>query len=105
MKEKIEIKFIDQRLDGWEAWIGSDNKFWIRLDFLLEYYISKNVILSKKMKEHTSTQLPVKQYGEQMFNKFMDITSNGEKFSYDNYSKWLKMDNPEIQKALVLINS
>src|SRR5690606_5351077 len=103
MKE-IELKFIDQRLDGWEAWIGSDNMFWIRLDFLLEYYISKNVNLSRKMKNETFTKPTVKQYGVKMFNKFMKVTSNGEKFSYEGYSEWLKTDNPEIQKAVGFIN-
>ena len=40
MNSNLKIKYVDQRWDGIEGWLGNDNLFWIRLDFFLEYYIS-----------------------------------------------------------------
>lgn len=105
MNHKLGLKFTNQRLDGWEAWIGSDDEYWVRLDFLLEYYISKTVDLSKIIKGKSHDKDLMKKYGDDMFRKFMSYTSNGQTFNYKNYNDFLSIENPSIQKALAMLNN
>ncbi|MET6989458.1 hypothetical protein [Sediminicola arcticus] len=104
MKNKVEIKYTEQRWEGFEAWIGSDHTYWVRLDFLLESFISKNVDLSKKFKGQLNDFNIAKKYYESLFDKFMKTTSNGEEFNYDNYLNWQKNNKIEVARAITNIN-
>tara|TARA_R110002126_G_scaffold97803_1_gene227569 strand:- start:31377 stop:31685 length:309 start_codon:yes stop_codon:yes gene_type:complete len=101
MNNKIELKFIEQRWEGIEGWIGNNDDFWVRLDFFLEYFVSKNLKLSYKYKNKEINQ---KKYCELLFEKIKENTSKTTKFNYKNYKKWLSMENPEINKVIELMN-
>lgn len=104
MNNKVKIKFIEQRWEGFEAWIGNDNSYWVRLDFLLEYFISSNVNLSQKFKGQLDDSEIVKKYYKSLFNKFMMHTSNGKEFNYDDYMEWQKNNKIEVERTIKSIN-
>lgn len=101
MENKIELKFVEERWEGIEGWIGNDNNYWVRLDFLLEYYLSKNLKLSHKYKNKEISQ---KKYFELLFEKFKKNNSKTIKFNIEDYKKWSNMENPEIKKVIEMIN-
>ena len=71
MNNNLKIKYVDQRWDGVEGWLGNDNLFWIRLDFFLEYFISGNLELSIRYK---NKELSLEKYCEMLFKKFNEKT-------------------------------
>lgn len=108
MKKKsndLELKYIDQRYEGLEAWIRFKNSEWIRLDFLLEYYLLKNVNLSKKYKGKLDDQLIAKCYYGLLYDKFSEKTSGGENFDFQKYIFWQRNNQVEVNNALKLLNS
>ena len=105
MKNDFRVVFEEQRWSRIEGWIIKDNKQRIRLDFLLEYYISNNVELSKKIKGKIKNNSIMKEYSIKLFEKFMKFTDNGLNFNFEDYIKWQKTDNLETQKILNLINN
>ena len=101
MNSKLKIKYVDQRWDGVEGWLGNDNLFWIRLDFFLEYFISGNLELSKRYK---NKELSLEKYCERLFEKFNEKTFCNKKFEYTKYTEWLNMKNPKINEVIELFN-
>jgi hypothetical protein len=101
----LKLKKIDHRWEPSEYWLGNDELFWVRIDFLLEYYISKNLEISKEYKKKLKEENSLKEYAEILFAKFMKVTLNGNQFNYDDYVQWLKTSNPEIKEVLTLFNS
>ena len=101
----MELKYVKQRHEGIEAWIRYNDSEWIRLDFILEYYLFKNVDLSKKYKGRLNEELVVKQYSELFYAKFAEKTSNGSEFDFIGYVAWKKSNQFEINKARNLLSA
>lgn len=102
--DDLKIKYIDQRYDGFEAWIRFKECDWIRLDAFLEYYLSQNVDLTKEYNEKLGDKSLEKQYQNKLFNLFSEKTSSGKDFDFEKYFSWV--NNPsEISKVLKLLNS
>ena len=102
-KDIIELKFLEQRWDGLEAWIRKNQcDIWVRLDFFLEYYISGNVNLSKKYKGQLKNKEVIKQYSELLYSKFLKETSGGSEFNPQEYINWQKNNKDDINKVLEL---
>jgi hypothetical protein len=101
--DQIEIKYVDQRLDGIEGWIKKGNSDWIRLDFMLEYFLSSNVGVTKKYKGQLKNRNKAERYNEELLSKFKRQTNNGKSFDYEKYKKWLS-NRSEIEKARRLLD-
>lgn len=101
MNSNLKIKYVDQRWDGVEGWLGNDNLFWIRLDFFLEYFISGNLELSRRYK---NKELSLEKYCEKLFEKFNEKTFFNKEFEYIKYTEWLNMKNPKINEVIELFN-
>lgn len=106
MKNNFKLEYVDQNWDGIEGWVVKENEFKVRLDALLEYYISKNVELTYSIiKGKTKNISYVKKYSSSLFEKFLKLTNEGREFDYDKYMKWQKTDNPKIvEKVIKLMN-
>ncbi len=104
-RNKLEFKIVDQRNEGQEAWIRFENSDWIRLDFMLEFYLLKDVTLSKSYKGKFKDKAAVKRYGELFYDKFSKLTSGGEKFDFEKYLNWTLNNSTDLSKALKLMNS
>ncbi|MCL6296361.1 hypothetical protein [Jejuia spongiicola] len=100
MNNKFKLKYIEQLGEVTEAWIGSDGNYWVRLDFLLEYFVSNNVILSQKYKGKLDDFCLAKEYYESLFYKFMANTSKGDKFNFDEYLDWQITSKDEVVSAI-----
>jgi len=100
---KLELKYIDQRFDGLEAWIRYNDSEWIRLDFILEFYLFNNVNLTKHYKEQFNNEGIVREYCELLFTKFSENTSNGSKFDFIKYLDWKNNNQSHIIKARNLL--
>ncbi len=97
----LELKFVDQRYDGIEAWIRFKESDWIRLDAFLEYYLLQSVNITKEYKERLGDESVAKQYHNRLFDIFSEKTSSGKEFDFQKYLSWLN-DNSEISKVLKL---
>lgn len=98
----LELKYVDQRYDGLEAWVRFKESDWIRLDAFLEYYLSQNVDLTKEYKEKLGDKLIDKQYQNKLFDLFSDKTSDGKDFDFEKYLSWI--NNPsKISDVLKLL--
>jgi hypothetical protein len=96
---KLELKYIDQGHDGVEGWIRHDNGVWIRLDFILEYFLFHNVDVTRQYKNQLIDKNMVVKYCESMFKMFSEETSNGSKFDFNEYLEWKNNNQSEIRKA------
>ncbi|SHG62668.1 hypothetical protein SAMN04488109_1135 [Chryseolinea serpens] len=109
MKDKshndVELKYIDQKNEGLEAWIRKDKSDWIRLDFMLEYYLSRNVNLSKQYKGQLRDETIARQFYNLLYTKFSDDTSGGRNFDFQKYLSWQRSNYAEISNALKLMNT
>jgi len=99
----LELKYIDQRYDGLEAWIRFKESDWIRLDGLLEYYLFKNVNLTKEYKGQLGDESVAMHYYKLLFDMFSEETSGGQKFDFQKYLSWQKSNSTEISNALKLM--
>lgn len=98
----LELKYVDQRYDGIEAWIRFKESDWVRLDAFLEYYLLQNVNITKEYKEKLGDKIVAKQYQTRLFDLFSAETSNGIEFDFQKYHSWLN-DDSEISKVLKLL--
>ncbi|MCP4456675.1 MAG: hypothetical protein GY816_01405 [Cytophagales bacterium] len=100
----LELKHVDQRYDGFEAWLRFKESDWIRLDAFLEYYLSQNVDHTKEYKEKLGDKSVDKQYQNKLFDMFSEKTSGGKEFDFEKYLSWV--NNPsEISEVLELLKS
>jgi hypothetical protein len=102
---ELEIKFIDQRYDGLEGWIRKGQSNWIRLDFMLEYYISDNVDVTKQYKGQLRNENMVKEYCNLLYAKFLQLTLGGQNFDFEKYIDWQRNNSAKVDEALKLLNS
>ena len=102
---ELELKFIDQRLDGLEAWVRKGQSDWIRLDFMLEYYLFANVDLTKRYREKLDDKHQAQQYYELLYDKFIKSTSYGEKFNFAEYINWQRNTGSDIEIARKMLQS
>jgi len=93
------LKFIDQRLDGLEAWIRKGQSDWIRLDFMLEYYISANVDLTKKFNGRLNDKTQAEHYYQLLYDKFNKAILNGKEFDFVEYTNWQRTAGSDIETA------
>lgn len=101
---ELNIKYVEQRFEGFEIWVQKGQSDWIRLDFLLEYYLFGNVNLSKKYKGLLSDEMKAKQYYNLLYEKFIQATSGGYDFDFQKYTYWLKNNQLDINKARDLLH-
>lgn len=102
-KGEIEVKFVDQKFDGTEGWIRRKDSDWIRLDFMLEYFLSSDVGITKKYKGQLNNRIKANSYNEELLSKFNRQTNNGNSFDFQKYKKWLS-NRSEIEKARKLLD-
>lgn len=99
----LELKYVDQRYDGLEAWIRYRGGDWIRLDVFLEYYLSRKVSLTKEYKGLLKDESVAKHYYKLLFDLFSEKTSRGKNFDFQKYFSWI--NNPsEISNVLKILN-
>ncbi|WP_320020396.1 hypothetical protein [Labilibaculum manganireducens] len=103
--DKLEIKYIEQRHEGLEAWVRRAKSDWIRLDFMLEYYLFGNVNLSKEYKSQLIEKMKAKQYYELFYDKFIQAIKNGRKFDFQEYIDWQRCNRSEIDEVLKLLHN
>lgn len=103
--EELELKYVDQKYEGLEAWIRRGQSDWIRLDFILEYYLFNNVNLSKQYRSQLNDEKEAKQYYSLLYKKFTEETSNGKKFDFQKYLNWQRNTPSKINEALNLFHS
>lgn len=101
----LEIKYIDQKNEGLEAWVRKGQSDWIRLDFMLEYYLFKNVNLSKQYKGQLGDASIAKQYYNLLYSKFLDETSDGGTLDFKKYLSWQRESHAEIIDAVKQMNA
>lgn len=101
---EIEIKYVEQRHEGLEAWIRSNRGgSWVRLDFLLEYFLFGNVDLSKKYKEMLHDKNLIKRYYEALYSKVLSEELRRGEFNSDIYLEWQKNNQSDVSKARNLL--
>ncbi len=101
--DKLELKYIDQKYDGLEAWIRYGDSEWIRLDFILEYYLFKNVDLTKEYKGQLNDKKKAKEYIRSFYLKFSRNTSRGSTFDFKKYINWIRFNQSEVSKIRKLL--
>lgn len=102
---KLEIKFIEQRFEGIEAWVRRGKSDWIRLDFMLEYYLFGNVNLSKEYKGQIREKEKAKQYYDLLYEKFIRVIKEGHKFDFQEYIDWQRYNRSDIDEVLKLLHN
>lgn len=100
---QLEIKYVRQKYDGLEAWVRKGKSQWVRLDFILEYYLSGNVNISKKFKMKNEGESI--HFFESLYTKFIQLTCNGENFDFQEYLDWQNSKFSNIEEALKMLNS
>ncbi len=100
----IELKYIDQKNEGIEAWIRKEKSGWVRLDFMLEYYVSGSVSLSKQYKGRLEDVSIAKEYYNLLYAKFLKETSDGQTFDFEKYHSWQTSDQVKINDLIEMIN-
>ncbi len=98
----LELKYVDQRYDGLEAWIRFKESDWIRLDVFLEYYLSRKVSLTTEYKGQLKDESVAKRYYKLLFDLFSEKTSRGESFDFEKYHSWVN-DPSEISNVAKLL--
>lgn len=101
----LEVKYIDQKNEGLEAWVRKGQSNWVRLDFILEYYLSGDVNLSKQFRGQLGEASIAKQYYNLLYAKFSKETSDGRNFDFEKYLSWQKSNPTEINNAIKLLNA
>lgn len=101
--DQIEIKYVDQRHDGIEGWIKKGNGDWIRLDFMLEYFVSNNIEVTRKYKGRINDPVVAKSFYKELLNKFKKETDRGNNFDSNKYKNWLR-NSSEIEKVRKLLS-
>jgi hypothetical protein len=101
----LELKYVHQKDEGLEAWIRKAESDWIRLDFMLEFYMFGNVDLSSCYKLQLRDETIAKKYYDLLYRKFSDNTSEGTNFDFQKYLAWQRNDHSAISAAVKLMNS
>lgn len=99
----IELKYVEQRHEGIEAWIRSNQDAWVRLDFLLEYFLFGNVDLCKEYKGILHDNNLAKQYYEALYSKVLSEKLKGVEFNSQIYLEWQKDNQSDVSKARNLL--
>jgi len=99
----IEVLIKSQKFDGWEAWLKMSNNEWVRIDFMLEYYISGSVSITKKYSGSLNDEFYAKEYYGAFLDNYIDVLSNPNRFNNEEYQKWLK-NTSEIRQAKKLLD-
>jgi len=99
----IEVLIKSQKFDGWEGWLKMSNNEWVRIDFMLEYYISGSVSITKKYSGSLNDEFYAKEYYGAFLDNYIDVLSNPNRFNNEEYQKWLK-NTSEIRQAKKLLD-
>lgn len=101
----IEIAIAEQRYgESIEGWFKKDDNEWIRLDFFLEFFLTKDVAITKKFKGQLNSIEKAEQYYELLFSKFKELTDDANNFDFEKYSKWIRSKS-DTEEARLLISS
>lgn len=84
----IEFKFINQRFDGWEVYLLTENKN-VKLDFILEIFLKTKTIDEVVNDTITySEEIHVLEYYYNLIFKIGLFIVVNEKFKIDNFLEW-----------------
>lgn len=95
----FEVKYIDQRYDGFEATLKVDEDKWIRIDFFLEFFLTGDTKLTKSFKGNNSSYLRHVKYCSEFFKEYGHFILDESIFNFEKYMDWMK-NKIETDKAL-----
>ena len=104
-RKGIEVIIKNQRFDGYEAWIRKGESEWVRIDFMLEYYISRSLSVTNKYKGSFRDESYAKLYVSAFLDRYIDTLSNTSKFKINEYQDWIRGNSKEIEEAKNLLRS
>jgi len=99
----LELKYVDQRYDGLEAWVRKGQSEWVRLDFILEYYISGDVKFSSEYRGMLNDEIKAKGYYNSMFTMLTQRISDGYNFEIQEFLNWQRNNPSKINKIRKLL--
>lgn len=98
----FEVKYLNQRWEGFETSLRVDEEKWIRIDFFLEYFLTSDVKFTKNFQGDFKSYLGNVKYASEFLEAFGSLILDEKKFNYEKYMEWTKK-KAEIDKALELI--
>ncbi len=97
------IQIINQKFDGVEVWIGTkESNQWSRIDFMLEYYLSSNIDLTKKFQLDLDNK-NISDYYIKFIEKYYKEMSDFKKFKNEEYVIWIKENSGIIEKLRIAL--
>ncbi|MCB9043642.1 MAG: hypothetical protein R2798_12075 [Chitinophagales bacterium] len=95
----FEVIYKYQRWEGFESYIKVDDEKWIRLDFLLEYFLTNDVKITKEFKGNFKSYLGNVKYASIFLKEFGDLILDESHFNYEKYIR-LYIDKSKIDMVL-----
>ena len=98
------VIILDQGVDGNEVWIKKDDGDWVRLDFILEYFLTGSVDLKRKSQSKLKSEENNGLYYAEFINQhYKELFENG-KPSILEYPAWLRNNSGKIRMIRDLLN-
>jgi len=102
---ELKFKYIDQKSDGLEGWVQAANSPWIRLDFILEFYLFGNMDLSNDYKRRSfRNHQTAKEYADGMYEKVKELMKSGKKVNFESYIEWQQKSFDTIRELSNSLN-
>ncbi len=101
-KGDFQISIIEQRNNHREVWIKNGTGTNIRIDYLLEYHLSKSVSLTRSVRGRLNDADSFFNYVLSFLKKFLPTIIDTHNFDFDEHNKWLEVKE-EVEKARQLI--
>ena len=77
------------------------NSDWIRMDFMLEYYLSKSMAMTKSFSNKMSSDVGVRSYATEFLRRYGPVMANESRFQFADYNYWLNSKkSAEEERAL-----
>ena len=98
------VIILDQGVDGNEVWIKKDDGDWVRLDFILEYFLTGSVALTKKFQSKLKSEENNGLYYAEFINQHYKELFEDGKSSILEYPAWLRNNSGKIRMIRDLLN-
>lgn len=101
----IRIKYVDKKADGLEGWIQVENAEWIRLDFVLEFYLFGQMELSNSYRKSNFRNHQVaKEYADGLYQNIRALLASGKEVDFKAYLEWQQNNFSKIQELSNSLN-
>ncbi len=100
----FQIIFVEQRGTRIETWILKEHERPLRIGFLLEYYFTQDVILTREKLKATNPEKAKEEYIISFLDKFFPKLQNEMENHFNKFEDWVE-NKEEVEKARQLIRT